>query len=796
MFEWHYQVGKTTPAFILAADARLATTHYVNDQIWELVPGRSEPPAVTIQTTFGLRARALRIFPRFGINGEMVSDPAHFASALVIRQYGPAWIRAEFQPFEGLNVKLDFFIFHAQALSGRVSVTNTTRTPQRLRIELAGILSPAEGGERLHAVEMSYAQVLSGTTGNLSPLLYITGGPKPGSGAFPGLEQAAQLEPDESHAYNWVCAACPTDAESFALARKLVAQKIDEFLARAEMLDGGLLQVRTGSNAWNQAFSRAQITAYSLLMSPTSHLPNPSFVFTRQPDNGYSLRGDGSDYGPLWNGQTALGALYLAQFLLPTNPEIAGGILENFMAAQGEAGMDWKPGLGGQRGRYLVSPVLASLAWEIYQLSGDAAFLKKVFPALLETFRAWFLPQQDRDGDGVPEWGNPLQSSLEDHPVYSHWQSTAAGLDITTLESPDLLTFLAREGEILRRMAILIDQKDSLKFIQPRLAVLHKAVLECWHTSLSMFNPRDRDTHQIQTGEVLGEQVGPGSIKVGRKFRQPVRLRITIITPEEQMRRAAGSIRGSVAGFNPQKAAKASATEEALPPQRFRWRPGAGQSTSQAVFTQVEEVEIANIEPSDVVRVETVGHILQDISGLVPLWAAIPGEKQALEMCKQALMNEKRFGRPFGIPVSATAEDPDHQVVSFPWNMLVIQGLLAYGLRDEAAILISHLMEACTGVLKREGTFRRYYFADTGGGTGERGALEGLPPLGLFMEVLGVRVLTPFKVHISGENPFPWPVTVRYRGLTVLRQKEKTTVIFPDGQVTTVSGPGSFEVTL
>jgi hypothetical protein len=36
-------------------------------------------------------------------------------------------------------------------------------------------------------------------------------------------------------------------------------------------------------------------------------------------------------------------------------------------------------------------------------------------------------------------------------------------------------------------------------------------------------------------------------------------------------------------------------------------------------------------------------------------------------------------------------------------------------------------------------------------------------------------------------NPYPWPVTVKYRGLTVLRQKEKTVVIFPDGQTVTVS---------
>jgi hypothetical protein len=45
------------------------------------------------------------------------------------------------------------------------------------------------------------------------------------------------------------------------------------------------------------------------------------------------------------------------------------------------------------------------------------------------------------------------------------------------------------------------------------------------------------------------------------------------------------------------------------------------------------------------------------------------------------------------------------------------------------------------------------------------------------------------SISLSGFNPFPWPVTVKYRGLTVLRQLEKTTVIFPNGETVTVTDP-------
>jgi hypothetical protein len=105
-------------------------------------------------------------------------------------------------------------------------------------------------------------------------------------------------------------------------------------------------------------------------------------------------------------------------------------------------------------------------------------------------------------------------------------------------------------------------------------------------------------------------------------------------------------------------------------------------------------------------------------------------------------------------------------------------------------------MKAIVKNLKRERAFRRYYQADSGQGVGERNALNGLPPLGLFLEALGVRLISPNRVVLSGMNPFPWPVTVKYRGLTVMRQKDKSIVIFPDGQTVNITDPSPRIVSL
>ena len=127
--------------------------------------------------------------------------------------------------------------------------------------------------------------------------------------------------------------------------------------------------------------------------------------------------------------------------------------------------------------------------------------------------------------------------------------------------------------------------------------------------------------------------------------------------------------------------------------------------------------------------------------------------------------------------------------VHLPWNQLIGEGLLAYGLRSEAAQLTQQLMTAILEGLKKQRAFSSTYHAETGAGGGERNALAGLAPLGLFLKVLGVEIRSPVCVFLQDKNPFPWPVTVKYRGLTVTRRSDQTEVVFPDGQSLTLNDP-------
>ncbi len=118
---------------------------------------------------------------------------------------------------------------------------------------------------------------------------------------------------------------------------------------------------------------------------------------------------------------------------------------------------------------------------------------------------------------------------------------------------------------------------------------------------------------------------------------------------------------------------------------------------------------------------------------------------------------------------------------------MIGEGLVDYGYRAEAAELLSRLMSAILFTLKNEKAFREAYNADRLEGLGERTHIGGVAPLQLFMRILGVRVVSPQRVYLEGRNPFPWPVTVRYKGVAIVKSAEDARVTFPSGKTVVVS---------
>jgi hypothetical protein len=91
MRNWY--LGAGDPLHLtLAADFRLGEVDPGNDIAWEVELGSGDPAALAVRTTYGLRARAVRIFPRFLSAGQALAEPAQFAAPPRLRRFAPNFL--------------------------------------------------------------------------------------------------------------------------------------------------------------------------------------------------------------------------------------------------------------------------------------------------------------------------------------------------------------------------------------------------------------------------------------------------------------------------------------------------------------------------------------------------------------------------------------------------------------------------------------------------------------------------------------------------------------------------------
>jgi hypothetical protein len=169
----------------------------------------------------------------------------------------------------------------------------------------------------------------------------------------------------------------------------------------------------------------------------------------------------------------------------------------------------------------------------------------------------------------------------------------------------------------------------------------------------------------------------------------------------------------------------------------------------------------------------------------LPLWAGVPDAARAARLVQDSVLRPEKFWREFGIP-SCSAQDRAYRAVQAAtvWmlpNVLIGEGLVDYGYLDQAAELVGKLLRACISSLHEQRASREAYSADRPGGVGERGHNAGIAPVSLLLYVLGVRLITPTKITLRGHNSFPWPITLRWRGVEIRWLQDRALLRFADG---------------
>ena len=89
----------------------------------------------------------MRLFPRFTLGTQAVTDPARFFQPPRLRRFYPNFLLLDFSPFPGLDVVAEYWVPDSHTTAGRFTVTNHTAGPLTLLLELCGQLAPLDRAE-------------------------------------------------------------------------------------------------------------------------------------------------------------------------------------------------------------------------------------------------------------------------------------------------------------------------------------------------------------------------------------------------------------------------------------------------------------------------------------------------------------------------------------------------------------------------------------------------------------------------------------------------------------------------
>lgn len=779
--------GSVHPSsIILAADARLTRTSYTDDQVWELYPGSGEAPALTLQTRYGGRASLASLVPMWQHQGRSIYEARTYAQPPIITSFAPGYVRTDAQLIPGLSLQAEYWAINSSAIGARYMLHNQTGQEQSFRLDLFGHVIVEGRPQKLAILSLSddTSALSLGRLARLEPVVVMEGAGAeiiPGFRTSPKIGLTLTLEPDETRVVRWVHSGQPAMAASLAVAQHWLEEAWDAQFERIANAARAVPVIETGSAEMDHVIALSFHTLMQSFLSAEDKLPHPSIVATRQPGRGFSSRGDGSDYDRNWNGQHPALVYLVALAAASVDPVLAAGLLKNYLAVQTADGwIDYKPGPAGQRADMLCLPLLARLAWNLYQQTNDRDFLKEAFSPLLKFMRRWSKSDVDTEFDGLPEWRDERQTGYTAWPTFSAGGPWTQGADIRFFETPDMAAYQLSEARSLQAIAQELGDAIAGASLNQRIEILEKHLDQLWHENRYAY--RDRDTNTISARQIVLE-ASPGDEEAIPSLELSPAMRLIVTVQGGAGKAPAATLQLEGLDEHGKNINDRASTGE------FHWTYGSGVYTSRRVFSRVDRVRFTGLSRVYRFSVSTVDTTRLDINALLPLWTGGIPKKKAAALVKW-ITNKDHFWRASGLSI-VSAQDPNYDPTSanggggvwLYWATLIGEGLAHYGEHRHAVELVKRILTMQSEVLKTQRHFSEFYHSDEAHGLGEDSHLAGIAPLHLLMLVLGIRVMSHTQVWAGG--PFAWggAVTVHQHGVTVVRSKNGIRVSFPSGHI-------------
>ncbi len=757
------QLPYTVPC---AADARISMTKYADDSVWKAQLGTGDAPALAMQTHFGGRANLVSLVPMWTLNGQVRYEASAYHDAPRLLTFASNYQVIEARPFLPLAWLGEHIALDSHTLGGVYKVTNHGDHPITFTMELYGHV--IVGGEELRLKPYPKDGAFGlGQIGNLQPVVMLEkGATNPESSARIGI--TLTLLAGDTRVVRWVCVAQDYEPNSLAYARAWLKTSWKPFFAASTQAASALPHIISGHGELDRLFYLSGVRLVQAFVAANGRLPAPVMVQTRHIHTGFSPKGDGSDYPRAWKGVDVFTAARLAPVLATIAPDLAQGLVLNFLATQREDGfVDLRPAPSGQMSEILCTPLLCAMAWRVYDITRDDDFLARVFPKLQAFLSLWLQPLQAKQ---PLTWHDQRQTGYPYFPMFST-QAWGQGVDVRTVIAPDLLAYLVSECVALKQMAQARKDERAAKAWAKQENALRKQLVV--HQQGSIYAYRDIELGALSPAQTLLKDAAVDQPQfVQAQMSAPSRLLVRVVGGVSHVPTFTLTLNGVGRDGKP--------FEEVFTQKDFTWNNRQGFLTTRAVYQQLDRVSCNGLSRVYRVTVTTPDLTYQDINAVMPL--ALQGA-QGGAMLVQALEQLGLWG---ANGITMLGAEPEALEPSEAWGAggvwLYWQEHLGACLPAKQLLaLLERLLAVQARVLTQTGKFAQAYHGSLLQGIGEADFLSGIFPLGLFLHAIGVQIVNAGEVRLSPYFAWGKTIAIEQHGVVVRRTRAQIVVKFPSG---------------
>ena len=739
---------------------------------WEIQFDRGELGGISLYSTLSQQALGIRITPIISYQSENRINLNQFHQTPIIQSICTNYAKIIAEIFPDIEVEFEYWIPDSTSICGLVGIVNKSPNSIVGSLQFIVNLQPLPRGRLISGYQLERDYYLMGETDNITPVFFLSGNSTQGKFGNSSIESSYNIKTSGKHSFEWSMAYQEKQSASIEAIKGINFKNFDKEVTHIQLSNfSNHFQIKSGNPNWDKVFLSSQKAANQLNMQTSFPNKKISLIECIHPEKSFS---SSNDYSlGFAEGINPLQLWFFSQ-VQPGNYLVIEDGLSEFLDAQKEDGFTPNhSSLTNPTARFHAFPILAKIAYETLSLNENKVKAKLVLSKLVNYLKYWHIKQSEA---GSPYWENSIQTLFEDLPIHNVFSQKTSPINTHWINSPFLNTLLYQELDYCLRLAhhFSIDLKEE-KWLDEQKKFLFGQIKNAWNPRLGIFQYKDNQSNLTSRKKKIIQIQESGSYQIDLALTNSCRLTVRVNIEKELSR----NVKVYLVGTDNGKEIK-----EIISSRQFFWGGEYGIATSEFIYDNINSVEIIHLPNSNSVELYTSDYSQVDLTNCIPISIKEINSQQIERMITNWL--DHKFLSPFGLPLvpkkSQISNVNSENAVDFPLNSMIIEALLNNNHKELALKIFERLMDAATLSLQNLKNFYKLYDADDGSCTGEYNIINGMVPLKLYFNLLGINRWTENNIEITGNNVIQNEVTIHFRGTKMICAKDGYTIFTSSGK--------------